>query len=341
MPPKKQPLGSSFEDDRYVEQMLKDKAKHDSDFVKRMHEKIKYGDDLQLKIAEKKRIIAELKANKANESTPKKDIEKMLSEAKKMKNVKYHNTPDDIIKTIFNVIEHKLQKKVKAYNTSDDVLKTIFNVIEKDLPKSRKVNKKEISELIGKVEEKLKTKKPEKRLLLDAYEYRGNKSLIEQLADSIKSYPEFDTINKGKIKKYSFDVVDKFNKKYPELMLRLFKDQKSIDKLLTKKSDNVQKRALSEEKEKARKQKYSEKAKEERKEKKKEKVKHLDDLTPEEFLKFQQARNYYMRKSKTSTILPKNLNKEDPEALNMVCKELAEKGFETMSEQLFMQIYEG
>jgi hypothetical protein len=48
-----------------------------------------------------------------------------------------------------------------------------------------------------------------------------------------------------------------------------------------------------------------------------------------------------MRKSLTSDILPKGLNKTDPEGLNTVCKELAEDGFDTMSEQLFMKHYEG
>ena len=64
-------------------------------------------------------------------------------------------------------------------------------------------------------------------------------------------------------------------------------------------------------------------------------------MSDEEVKLFNQARSYYMRKSKTSTILPKNLNKEDPEALTNVCKALAEKGFKTMSEALFMEEYEG
>lgn len=281
------------------------------------------------------------KPKKSIKKSIKKDIKKIVSDAKKMKNIKYHDASDDVLKTIFNIIEHKTPKSVKAHNTSDDVLKAIFDVTEKKLPKSRKTNTKVGSKIIEQIEEKIKPKKPEKRLLLDAYEYKGNKSLIEQLADSIKTYPEFDTINKAKIKRYSFEVVDKFNKKYPELMLRIFKDQKSVDKLLTKKADKVQKNIISEEKAVIRKKKYSDKAKEVRKEIKKEKVKHLDDLTPEEFLKFQQARNYYMRKSKTSDILPKGLNKSDPEGLNNVCKELAEKGFDAMSEHLFMKIYEG
>jgi hypothetical protein len=278
---------------------------------------------------------------KPTKETIKKDIEKIISDDKKMKNVKYHDASDDVLKTIFNILEHKTPKKTKAHNTSDDVLKAIFDINEKKLPKSRKTNTKEGSEIIEQIESKIKSKKPEKRLLLDAYEYKGNKSLIEQLADSIKTYPEFDTINKAKIKKYSFDVVDKFNKKYPELMLRIFKDQKSVDKLLTKKANKVQKNIVSEEKAVIRKKKYSEQAKEARKEVKNKKYKHFDNMTDDEVKKFNQARNYYIRKSKTSDILPKGLTKSDPEGLNNVCKELAETGFDTMSEHLFMKIYEG
>ena len=64
-------------------------------------------------------------------------------------------------------------------------------------------------------------------------------------------------------------------------------------------------------------------------------------MTDAELKKFKQAKNYYMRKSLTSDILPKGLNKSDPEGLNNVCKELAENGFDTMSEHLFMKVYEG
>lgn len=268
-------------------------------------------------------------------------LELVESMVKQPKNIKKHNTSDDVLKTIFNIMEHKLPKNAKAHNTSDDVLKTIFDINETKLPKNKKPNTKEGTEIIAQIEEKIKPKKAEKRLLLDAYEFKGNKPLIEQLADSIKAYPEFDSINKTKIKKYSFDVVDKFNKKYPELMLRIFKDQKSIDKLLTKKANKVQKNILSEEKAVVRKKKYSEQAKEARKETKIKKYKHLDDMTDAELKKFKQAKNYYMRKSLTSDILPKGLNKSDPEGLNNVCKELAENGFDTMSEHLFMKIYEG
>ena len=284
------------------------------------------------------KFLKPTKPTKAPKEPNKKIVKEIKKMIKKIPNIKTHDTSDDIFKMIFNVIDTK-PPPVRKHDTSDSILKTIFNVLDTKITDENPVDTKKGYEIIEKLEKRL-NKPKEKRPLLDSYTFTS-KPLIEQLADSIKNYPMLDNINKGKINKYSFEVVDKFNKKYPELMLRLFKDKNTIDKLLTNKSDNVQKKALSEEKEKARKQKYSEKAKEERKTKKKEKVKHLDDLTPEEFLKFQQARNYYMRKSKTSNILPKNLNKEDPEGLNNVCKELAEKGFDTMSEQLFMQIYEG
>ena len=277
---------------------------------------------------------------------PKKSNSKQIKEIKKMlkdepKNIKYHNASDDILKTIFDVMDHKTPQNAKAHNTSDDVLKAIFDINDIKLPKGKKPNTKEGAKIIEKIDKIIKPTKAEKRLLLDAYEFKGNKPLIDQLADSIKTYPEFDAINKKKIKLYSFDVVDKFNKKYPELMLRIFKDQASVNKLLTKKANKVQKNILSEEKAVIRKKKYAEEAKAERIETKNKKYKHMDNLTDAEVKKFKQAKNYYMRKSLTSDILPKGLNKTDPEGLNTVCKELAEDGFDTMSEQLFMKHYEG
>jgi len=267
----------------------------------------------------------------------KKNVNKVLH----AKNIKNHDTSDDVLKTIFNESNHKTPNNVKQYDSSDEVLKQIFNIMDTKLPKGKNPNTKEGAKIIEKIDKIIKPKKAEKRLLLDAYEFKGNKPLIEQLADSIKAYPEFDTINKKKIKLYSFDVVDKFNKKYPELMLRIFKDQSTVNKLLTKKANKVQKNILSDEKAVIRKKKYSEEAKAARVETKNKKYKHMDDLTDEEVKKFKQAKNYYMRKSLTSDILPKGLNKTDPESLNIVCKELAVDGFDTMSEQLFMKHYEG
>jgi hypothetical protein len=245
-----------------------------------------------------------------------------------------------------NLIEDviKAPKKKKYKDDMDDV-KSIIMEIEKLIKKKPKDLKKLVK--ADKVhlkyhpseQDKKEAKIDEASLLLSPYKYE-NKSLIEQIAHSMKN-PEFDTINKKKIKLFSYEIVNKFNKKYPELMLRLFKTDKAIDKLLLKKANNIEKKIVSEEKSTARKKKYSEKAKEIRKENKNKKYKHLDDMSDAELKKFNQAKNYYMRKSKESTILPKGLNKSDPEGLNNVCKELAEIGFDTMSEHLFMKIYEG
>jgi hypothetical protein len=257
-----------------------------------------------------------------------KKIEKLIDEitSTSIPKVKRHKTSDDVIKTIFNVLGTKIPKNIKAHDTSDDVLKAIFDMHDIKISK-KQIDTSEPNELIKMIESKMKPK--------------TNKTVIDRLADSITNHPEFDNINKQKIKKYSFEIINSFNKKYPKLMKHLFKTKEDINALLQKKSDKAQKRALSQEKEVARKQEYSQKAKTERAEKKNKKYKHFDDLTDAELKKFKQARDYYMRKSKTSTILPKNLNKEDPEGLNNVCKVLAENGFDTMSEQLFMSEYDG
>lgn len=242
------------------------------------------------------------------------------------------------ITSVFKALENQPKKVMKEIEES-------IKEVEKLKPTTYKLKKlvkadKEHLKYHPSEQDKQELKADEASLLLSPYKYE-NKNLVKQLYDSINTYPEFDYINKQKIKKYSFVVVDEFNKKHHDLMLRLFKTEKNIDKLLLKKLNNIDKKKVSEEKAEIRKKKYAEAAKEERKVKAKEKVKHLDVLTPEEYLKFQQARNYYMRKSKTSNILPKNLNKDDPDGLNYVCQELAQKGFDTMSEFLFMKFYEG
>jgi hypothetical protein len=239
----------------------------------------------------------------------KKDIKKMLSEAKKLKNIKQHNTSDDVLKAIFNVIETNLPDKINKHKVAEDVINAVFNVAGTNTKKTKPVP--------------------------------SRKDAIDILADSIINHPEYNNITKSKFERYSFDRINKFNERYPDLLLKLFKTKEAVNTLLKKKSDSAQKRKLSEEKAIVKKKELSEKGKKERLEKRIKKYKHFDDMTDVELSKFKQARAYYMRKSKTSTILPKNLNKEDPEALTNVCKALAERGFNTMSEKLFMDEYEG
>jgi len=182
--------------------------------------------------------------------------------------------------------------------------------------------------------------KADEDILLQPYKYK-NMNIVDQIAHSLQN-PEFEAIKKKKIiNSYSYDTINNFNKKYPELMLKLFKTEEGVNKVLMKKADKSEKNKLSDIKKTERLKKYAEAKKEERKVKKEEKTKHLKDLTPEEHKKYLQARNYYMRKSKTSDILPKELNKTDPESLNTVCRQLAINNFSTMSEQLFMKEYEG
>jgi len=245
----------------------------------------------------------------------------------------------NLIKDVINAPKKKVYK---------DDMKDVKSII-KEVEKLSKKKPKALKKLVKADKEHLKyhpseqdikeAKIDEASLLLSPYKY-NNLSLVDQIAHSMKT-PEFDSIVKKKVKLYSYDVVNKFNKKYPELMLRLFKTDKAIDKLLLKKANNIEKKKVSEEKSTARKKKYSEKAKEVRKENKNKKYKHIDDLTDAELKKFKQAKNYYMRKSKDSTILPKGLNKSDLEGLNGVCRDLAVDGFDTMSEHLFMKYYEG
>ena len=223
-----------------------------------------------------------------------------------------------------------------------DSISSIMDLVGSLIKKPKEKSYPDINESMAEVNKLLKTPKNklDKDILLEPYKYK-NMNIVDQIAHSLQN-PEFEAIKKKKIiESYSYDTIKKFNEKYPELMLKLFKTEEGVDKVLMKKADKSEKNKLSEIKKTERLKKYAEKKKEERQVKKVEKTKHLRDLTPEEHKKFLQARNYYMRKSKTSDILPKNLNKEDPEALNGVCRQLAIDNFSTMSEQLFMKEYEG
>jgi len=234
---------------------------------------------------------------------------KEVTESKKNINIKHHNTRNDVLKAIFDVVENKLPKKLKQHKIANDVIDAIFDAAKTTTKKTKSTPIK--------------------------------KDAIDMMAENIINNPEYNNINKIKFEKYSFDRINKFNERYPDILLKLFKTKEAVNTLLKKKSDKAQKRKLSEEKAVIRKKDISEKAKKERLEKKVQKYKHFDDMSDAELNKFKQARAYYMRKSKTSTILPKNLNKDDPETLTNVCKALAERGFDTMSEQLFMEEFEG
>jgi hypothetical protein len=254
----------------------------------------------------------------------KRDIKNLLKDVEKVTNVKpkKSKTLNNAVNLAFDMASQPKNKKYK-----DDV-EDIEDII-KEVNKVSKASKSDKKEL-----------KMDKDILLQPYKYK-NMSVIDQIANSLKN-PEFEAIKKKKIiDSYSYDTISKFNNKYPELMLKLFKTEEGIEKILKKKADKLEKNKLSDIKKAERLKKYAEKAKALRQEKKAEKTKHLRDLTPEEHKKFTQARSYYMRKSKTSDILPKELNKTDPEALNGVCRQLAIAGFNTMSEQLFMKEYEG
>lgn len=255
--------------------------------------------------------------------------EKMIKHKPAPKTTK-HKTGDKVVEAIFEVISHKPISKITEHKTSDALIDTIFEVMQKKLPKSEKFNSSEGDEIIKKIKNKINN-------IIPTPPTSSETQKIDTLAKSISNNPEFDNINKQKLEKYSYNIVYNFNEKYHNLMLKLFKTEEDIEKLLRKKTDNILKRKVSEQKAVARKIKYSELAKAKRAEAKAVKNKMLNELTAEEMKKYQQARNYYMRKSKTSTILPKNLNKDDPEALKFVCIALAVKGFDYMTEQLFMK----
>jgi hypothetical protein len=280
---------------------------------------------------------------KKKESKTANKIKKLIDQVDKTKILdktenKNKNSIQSIMDMVSSLIKQPKQKQYPDIEESVSEMNKLLNAPKKSLKKLVKADKEHIKYHPSKQDkEELKL---DKDILLQPYKYK-NLPLIDQIAESLQN-PEFEGMKKKKIiDSYSFDTITKFNTKYHDLMLKLFKSEEAIEKVLSKKASKLQKNILSENKKKERLLKYAEAKKEERKVKKIEKTKHLRDLTPEEHKKFLQARNYYMRKSKTSDILPKNLNKEDPESLNTVCRQLAIDNFSTMSEQLFMKEYEG
>lgn len=248
----------------------------------------------------------------------------------KIPKITKHKTSDSVVDAIFEVLSHKPMSKMKEHKSSDALIDTIFEVMQTKLPKSERFDFTEGDEIIKKIKNKINN-------IIPTPANASETQKIDTLAKSIKTNPEFDNLNREKLEKYSFNIVYNFNEKYHKLMLKLFKTEEGIEKLLRKKTDNILKRKVSEKKAVVRKVKYAEAGKAKRAEAKQIKNKMLNELTAEEKKKYTQARNYYMRKSKTSTILPQNLNKDDPEALKFVCIALAEKGFDYMTEQLFMK----
>ena len=280
---------------------------------------------------------------KKKESKTGDKIKKLISKVEKTKsseppNNKHVNSIKSIMDLVGSLINQPKKKEYPDINESISEMNKLLKTPKNKLKKLVKADEEHIKYHPSKQDkEELKM---DKDILLQPYKYK-NMPLIDQIAHSLQN-PEFEAMKKKKIiDSYSFDTIDKFNQKYHDLMLKLFKSEEAIMKILSKKADKLQKNKLSDEKKIARLQKYAEAKKEERKVKKAEKTKHLRDLTPEEHKKFLQARNYYMRKSKTSDILPKELNKTDPEGLNGVCRDMAVDNFSTMSEQLFMKYYEG
>jgi hypothetical protein len=258
------------------------------------------------------------------------DLADEMIKQSKVPKVTEYKTSDKVIDAIFEVLSHKPIPKINTHKSSDALIDTIFEVLQTKLPKNEKFDFTEGDEIIKKIKNKINT-------IIPTPANASETQKIDTLAKSIMTNPEFDNLNREKLEKYSYNIVYNFNEKYHNLMLKLFKTEEGIEKLLRKKTDNILKRKVSEKKAVARKIKYAEAGKAKRAEAKAIKQKMVNELTPEEKKKYDQARNYYMRKSKTSTILPKNLNKDDPEALKYVCVGLATKGFDYMTEQLFMK----
>lgn len=141
---------------------------------------------------------------------------------------KYFNksTKEPPLKKIKGLIEnielHPKQPKTKKHTTADSILKTIFDIKDTDFKDYGKPDFTKGNELIKQIEERIKSKKPIR------------KDIVDRMADLIQSQPEFKNITKNKLKKYGYEIFNNFNKRYPKLLNELF-TKEEIEKLLKKK----------------------------------------------------------------------------------------------------------
>ena len=257
-----------------------------------------------------------------------------LSKMSAKEKEKFHKELDDTfdnienlilyVKSVFpkkynkNEIIQRIRLEKRGYKTREDIDKFILdnNIVKQSVSVNKKIEKliKEITES-SKPKTKLKTSNVSRAM-----------NLIE------------DVINQPKKKVYK-DDMDDVKSIIMEIEKLIKKKPKDLKKLVNADKVHLKYHPSEQDKKEAKIDKASLLLKSPNKKKNSGKAKLLDGMTDVEIKKFNQARNYYMRKSKESTILPKGLNKSDPERLNNVCKKLAVKGFDTMSEYLFMKIY--
>ena len=140
---------------------------------------------------------------------------------------KKHSTSDSILKTIFDIKEDN-KPKYKNHKTSESLINTLFDVAEKTMKfkHDKKFDTTEAEELFKKIEGLIKANKPVR------------KDMVDRMAQNIIDYPMYKGITKTKLKKYGFDIFNKFNKRYPELMNEMFKKEE-IENLLKKKYDKA------------------------------------------------------------------------------------------------------
>jgi len=107
----------------------------------------------------------------------------------------------------------------------EHIIKEVYKLLKAKLSEIKKLIKADKEHIkYHPSEQDKKELKMNKDILLQPYKYK-NMIVIDQIANSLKN-PEFEAIKKNKIiDSYSYDIIKKFNEKYPELMLKLFKTE--------------------------------------------------------------------------------------------------------------------
>lgn len=288
---------------------------------------------VKLKKSDKTKTTKKIKDLMKNikKDTTKKDIKKMIKEVSSLpiKESKSKKNLNNAVNLAFEMASQPKSKKYNEVESIEDIIKEINKISKASKAEKKKLVKAGETHLkYHPSEQDKKELKMDKDILLQPYKYK-NMIVIDQIADSLKN-PEFEGIKKKKIiDSYSYDTISKFNNKYPELMLKLFKTEEGVEKVLKKKADKAEKNKLSEIKKKERLKKYAEKAKALRQEKKAEKTKHLTMLTPEQLKRYKSVRLYVKKNKPTIT---------DEQDINFIVKEIIYKDIKRMSKKILDDI---
>jgi len=209
---KKKPIGSSFEDDAVVKQILDNAQKANTKFMKEFHEQREYGKKIKEKLAKLRAEKAKKKIEEPKSSTTKKDIENLIKEVKNTKTKKIDTSKIKPINDILNLVS--------------DINKT---------PKMKKMDTESIQQQIDEVEKLLKSKPKALKKLVKAdkehIKYHPSKMDKEELKLDTK------IMKQSKDYKHKVKNVSQAVKNYVDQYIDIYKNSKNAQSRSKKLND--------------------------------------------------------------------------------------------------------